>query len=847
MAANPPVGNFRGRGSAANRRGRGRSSWRPYFRRGRGGCGSAPYERPVTLPIPNAGSSSSHDQSTSTVSVSTSLCPVTVQEPPQSFFVEKSSTPYPGWQLYFPKNKYDATSPIVRKVEAIRSHFSRKSEYYDLAKIRKQFWFPLHLSHLTSDDAFCKKWPNFQQDLGENPDETLACIGLAMHRNVSEAPVQPGPSQSVSNSQFQFSSNSCLRTVRARIHGFGPAVNLRALKVNNYDRLVSVRGTVIRAGATQILCTWMAFACPNCNAEQSIRQPEGVFTAPSSCKGGCRTRSNFTELLSSPYTRTEPFQTIRLQESMLGGQYDSGRVPRSIEAELAEDLVDSVCPGDDITLTGILKVRPQEEFQRKGQASMYKIYIRAVSLSNNKNTISNRKSEFTEKDMEAIQLISKEPSPFRLLVNSLCPTIYGHEMVKAGLILGLFGGCAFQPGKRTEAHVLVVGDPGVGKSQMLQACANVSPRGVFVCGNGSSSAGLTVTVRQERGGGSLEAGALVLADQGVCCIDEFDKMSSNHQSLLEVMEQQTVSVAKAGVLCSLPARTCVLAAANPSGGHYDRSKTVSENLKINPALLSRFDLVFILLDRPNAHLDSLLTAHIQALHSGTKNSPGAPSNSGNSSFYGAMNRTLNTSTSSDSSCDKPLLERLRLAPNEKLDLLPHVLFQKYIAYARKNICPKLSTEAAHELKKFYLELRAVRPGLDAIPVTTRQLEALIRLNQARARAELSTTATHRHALDVLEIVRHSLVDVFSTDEGVLQVQRNINGCGMSQASQVKKFLRFLQVRSNTSNKTVFELEELQEIATQAGVAGGLTNILDSLNVQGFLLKKGQSIYKFING
>lgn len=130
---------------------------------------------------------------------------------------------------------------------------------------------------------------------------------------------------------------------------------------------------------------------------------------------------------------------------------------------------------------------------------------------------------------------------------------------------------------------------------------------------------------------------------------------------------------------------------------------------------------------------------------------------------------------------------------------------------------------------------------------SRQLEALIRLTQARARAELSTTATHRHALDVLEIVRHSLVDVFSTDEGVLQVQRNINGCGMSQASQVKKFLRFLQVRSNTSNKTVFELEELREIATQAGVAGGLTNILDSLNVQGFLLKKGQSIYRFIHG
>lgn len=333
---------------------------------------------------------------------------------------------------------------------------------------------------------------------------------------------------------------------------------------------------------------------------------------------------------------------------------------------------------------------------------------------------------------------------------------------------GSNGGASQTPdtviGRRSEAHVLVVGDPGVGKSQMLQACANVSPRGIFVCGNSSSNAGLTVSLRHEKGtGGSLEAGALVLADQGACCIDEFDKMSANHQALLEVMEQQTVSVAKAGVLCSLPARTCVLAAANPSGGHYDRGKSVAENLKLNPALLSRFDLVFILLDQPNAHLDSLLTAHIQALHAGNR-----------AVASGSTSRSSQSQQTPSSDVFKSLHDRLKLRHGEQFDPLPHSLMQKYIGYARKNIHPVLTTGAAAELKRFYLELRSVRHGVDSIPVTTRQLEALIRLTQARARAELSREATVDHALDVLDIVRHSMVDVFSTDVGTLQMSRQVS-------------------------------------------------------------------------
>lgn len=209
---------------------------------------------------------------------------------------------------------------------------------------------------------------------------------------------------------------------------------------------------------------------------------------------------------------------------------------------------------------------------------------------------------------------------FRLLVHSLCPTIYGHEILKAGLLLGLMGGTQNKNSSvRCDIHILMVGDPGLGKSQMLQACCNIAARGVFVCGNTSTNSGLTVTMCRESGGEySLEAGALVLADQGCCCIDEFDKMSANHAALLEAMEQQTISIAKAGVVCSLPARTSILAAANPAGGHYNKAKTVSENLRLGAALLSRFDLVFILLDKPDEHLDGLLSEHVLALHAGLK-------------------------------------------------------------------------------------------------------------------------------------------------------------------------------------------------------------------------------------
>uniref|UniRef100_A0A182QF51 DNA helicase MCM8 n=1 Tax=Anopheles farauti TaxID=69004 RepID=A0A182QF51_9DIPT len=545
-----------------------------------------------------------------------------------------------------------------------------------------------------------------------------------------------------------------------------------------------------------IMNTWCAFRCSQCNNEQAVQQKDGIYTTPTSCHSGCKARSHFVLIQQSVFTRMEAFQTIRLQETTQGSRTVAGSAAKNIEIELTHEMVDSVCPGDDVTVTGLLKARSQDP-DGTAKASLYKAYMQAVY--------------------------------------SLCPTIYGHEVVKAGLLLGLFGGQATTSRTRAEIHVLVVGDPGIGKSQILQSCANVSPRGIFVCGTNSSNVGLTVTVRMEKGvGASLEAGALVLADQGVCCIDEFDKMSGHH-GLLEVMEQRSVSVAKAGVICTVPARTTVLAAANPAGGHYNKAKTVSENLKLHPALLSRFDLVFILLDRSNERTDNLLTAHIQKVHglSKTNSTPVHPffESSGPSSL--------------EEEGESSLEERLRLAPGETMDLLPAELVQKYIGYARKNVHPKLTAKAAEELRDFFVELRRSHREMDMIPVTTRQLEGLIRLTQARAKIDLSSEATVAHVRDVLAILRQSMLDVFSTDEGDLQFTRLTNGSGTSKTSMVRKFAQVLASRSAVTGTTLFTTAELKQAMVAGGIAANCNELIDTMNIQGFLLKKGRDCYKFI--
>ena len=357
-------------------------------------------------------------------------------------------------------------------------------------------------------------------------------------------------------------------------------------------------------------------------------------------------------------------------------------------------------------------------------------------------------SAFTVQEREAIQGIAGRKNLFKLLVDSLCPDIFGLDLVKAGLLLALFRGRENSV-TRSNPHVLIVGDPGLGKSQLLSAVASVAPRSVFVGANTSTAAGLTATLHQEGGPGeyALEAGALVLADQGCCCIDEFDKLTE-HRVLLDVMEQQVVNVAKAGVVCSLSARTSILAAANPVGGHYNHDKSISQNIKLDEALLSRFDLIFILLDRPDQEIDRYLSEQILSKLSSSKSN----SKSYNSQFTKAKSLNIQITQEADSMHSSTFLRNLITKQNgNQSNLIPAQMLRKYISYAQRFISPKLSPEAALVLKEFYLSCRKNEVS-DGLPITTRQLESAIRLSEARAKAELRLTVTKEDAEDVIALM-----------------------------------------------------------------------------------------------
>lgn len=253
----------------------------------------------------------------------------------------------------------------------------------------------------------------------------------------------------------------------------------------------------------------------------------------------------------------------------------------------------------------------------------FTLQMLAVSLVNKRNknveSLTDGGSEMTLKDYHAIKEIHDEDNLFPLLVHSFCPDIYGNEMIKAGLVLSLFGGGSLGPNSRSEIHTLLIGDPGLGKSQMLRAITRVAPKAFYVGGNVTTSAGLTITLSKKEGHSNfaMEPGALVLADKGFCCVDELDKMPVSQQyAFLESMEQQTVSIAKAGITCTLPTKATIVAAANPVGGRYNLAKTFLENLNIKQQLLSRFDLVFLMLNRFDKKRDAKLCAHVMSVHRG---------------------------------------------------------------------------------------------------------------------------------------------------------------------------------------------------------------------------------------
>ncbi|WAR02957.1 MCM8-like protein [Mya arenaria] len=631
------------------------------------------------------------------------------------------ASPYTGWKFYFPEEVYSDHSPNVKKIQTFEKYFLSWIKMFDLDNIEQMGNFTVDFKELCDDENITEGYPTFQTELREMPLKIVSCLGLAMHQHISQKRMREARAAAQESGVEITPDDYFVPVVHARIFNYGNPVPLKNLKANYYGKFVSVKGTVVRVSNIKPLCTVMAFQCNTCSETQTMNLPDGKYTVPTSCAGAnCRARQ-FQPLRSSNLTETIDWQTIRLQEIMGDDQKEAGRIPRTVDCELTHDLVDSCVPGDIVTVSGVIKVNSVDE-GRGGSGSGEGLAV-----------------DFTMKELYGIEMIQSEENLFRLLVGSVCPSIYGHELVKAGLVLGLFGGThRFTNDKnripvRGDPHLLIVGDPGLGKSQMLQATANIAPRSVYVCGNTTTTSGLTVTLSKDGGSGdyALEAGALVLADQG------------------------SSSVSASPRLVSSVARTSILAAANPVGGHYNKAKTVAENLKMGSALLSRFDLVFILLDKPDEQMDSMMSEHVMSMHSRQHR---AQSKAASSFADVSMNESVLLAES-----ERPLNDRL-----------------KYVGYARKYVHPKIGPEAAKVIQTFYLELRRQHQTQDSTPITTRQLESLIRLTEARARLELREIASREDAEDVIEIMKYSMVDTYSDQFGGLDFLRSQHGSGMTE-------------------------------------------------------------------
>ncbi|MFB6153469.1 MAG: minichromosome maintenance protein MCM, partial [Halodesulfurarchaeum sp.] len=373
------------------------------------------------------------------------------------------------------------------------------------------------------------------------------------------------------------------------------------------------------------------------------------------------------------------------------------------------------------------------------------IYLEGVSIEVEDEEF--EEMEITDEEKERILALADERNIYERIIDSIAPTIYGFDMAKLAIALQLFSGVTkhLPDGARIrgDIHILLVGDPGTGKSQLLQYIRHIAPRSVYTSGKGSSTAGLTAAaVRDDFGDGqqwSLEAGALVLADKGIAAVDELDKMAPEDRSAMhEALEQQTISISKAGINATLKSRCALLGAANPELGRFDRYETPAEQIDLEPALISRFDLIFTVTDEPDEEKDANLARHIlQTNYAGELNT---------------QRSRVPTSTVTE--------EELQAASESVSPSIPPEIFRKYVAYARSNCFPTMSDEAEETIRDFYVDLRAQGTGEDSpVPVTARKLEAIVRLAEASARVRLSDTVEEEDANRALEIVETTLKEI----------------------------------------------------------------------------------------
>jgi len=569
------------------------------------------------------------------------------------------------------------------------------------------------------------------------------------------------------------------KEIHVRITDLPLVEELRSLRQLHLNQLIRTSGVVTSSTGVLPQLSLIKYDCDKCSYIMGpFVQSQNQETKPGVCPE-CQSRGPFN--INMEETLYKNYQRITMQESP--GKVPAGRLPRSKDAILLGDLCDTCKPGDEIELTGVYTNNYDGSLNTAQGFPVFATVIMANHVY--RKDESNATKSMTDEDIKAIVALSKDERIGERIVASMGPSIFGHEDIKRALALSLFGGQAKDKSDkhkvRGDINALLCGDPGTAKSQFLKYVEKVAPRAVFTTGQGASAVGLTAYVQRSpvTKEWTLEAGALVLADKGVCLIDEFDKMNdADRTSIHEAMEQQTISISKAGIVTSLKARCAVLAAANPIGGRYDPSMTFSENVDLTEPILSRFDILCVVRDTVDPTGDEHLARFVVGSH--MRNHPLAEE----------------ADVERMEAIEKKLASATNLAG---VDKIPQDLLKKYILYARERVHPKLHDMDQDKIAKMYSELRRESMATGSVPITVRHIESMIRIAESHAKMHLREFVRDDDVNMAIRVMLESFIDTqkFSV-----------------MKSMKRKFSRYLAFKRDNNELLLFVLKQLaQETAT----------------------------------
>jgi len=574
--------------------------------------------------------------------------------------------------------------------------------------------------------------------------------------------------------------------------------NIRSIHLNKF---LAVDGIVRQTSDVRPQVTMAKFECPSCGNTISIIQVETRFKEPSRCT--CGRRGTF-RLIHRDLVDAQRLVIEEVPEKLEGGAQ-----PKRISVFLKEDLVEpklekKTTPGAKIRVNGIVREVPIM-LKTGAQSIRYDLMIDANFVEPIEETFED--VEISKEDEQKILELVKDPYVYEKLRNSIAPSIFGHENIKDALILQLMGGVKKEKkdGTKTRGnmHILLVGDPGSAKSTLLLSLSKVAPKARYVAGRGSSAAGLTASVVKDEflKGWALEAGTLVLANGGYAMIDELDKISTEDTSALhEVLANEQVSIAKANIQATLRAETTLLSAANPKFGRFDPYQSIAAQINLPPALINRFDLIFTVRDIPNKDKDEKIASHV--------------------------------------------LETMRNVERSAPEI-PNEFMKKYISYARQKCKPMLTDNAIKSIKEFYVNLRnsgsTSEEGLKSIPISARQLEAIVRLAEASARVRLAKKVSVKDTLRAIEIMTACLHQVgIDPKTGKMDIDMISTGIPASTRSKIVMLREIIINLSEKKGKTVAEGDIIEDAQKKDISETEVYDLLEKLKKEGELFepKKG---------